>query len=89
MRAGSATRGSWFGAELNWDNRNALFVPAGFAHGFQTLTDDAEVFYQISTDYVAEAARGVRFDDPDLGIVWPGPVTVISERDRNLPLFEP
>jgi dTDP-4-dehydrorhamnose 3,5-epimerase len=89
MRAGSATRGSWFGAELNWDNRNALFVPAGFAHGFQTLTDDAEVFYQISTDYVAGAACGVRFDDPDLGIVWPGPVTVISERDRNLPLFEP
>jgi dTDP-4-dehydrorhamnose 3,5-epimerase len=87
LRPESATRGRWIGVELTAENYKALFVPAGFAHGFQTLADDSEVFYQISTDYVAEAARGLRFDDPELAIEWPLPVAVISERDRNLPLF--
>lgn len=85
VRSGSATFGQWFGAELSAENHHALYIPVGFAHGFQTLTDDAEIFYQISTLYVPEAARGVRHDDPAIGIVWPRPVTVISDRDRALP----
>lgn len=87
VRPGSATRGRWYGIDLDADNRRGLFIPAGFAHGFQTLADDTEVFYQISTDYVAEAARGIRHDDPTLAIVWPLAVSVISERDHTLPDF--
>ncbi|KAA0677116.1 dTDP-4-dehydrorhamnose 3,5-epimerase [Azospirillum brasilense] len=85
VRPGSATHGRWFGIELTPANHKALFIPKGFAHGFQTLADDSEVYYQISVEYVAEAARGIRHDDPAVGIVWPLPVAVISDRDRNLP----
>ena len=74
------------GVELNADNRLSFYIPAGFAHGFQTLTDDAEVRYQISERYRPEAARGVRWDDPDLAIVWPmTDQRVISGRDQTLP----
>lgn len=85
LRDSSSTRGKWFGVELSAENHKGLFVPEGFAHGFQTLEDDTEVFYQISTEYVADGARGIRFDDPAIGIRWPLPVAVISERDRLLP----
>lgn len=85
LRPASPTFGDWFGTELTADNHQALFVPKGFAHGFETLVDDSEVFYQISTTYRPEAARGIRFDDPSVGIVWPIPASVIAERDRNLP----
>ncbi|HEX4954467.1 MAG TPA: dTDP-4-dehydrorhamnose 3,5-epimerase family protein [Thermoanaerobaculia bacterium] len=67
--------------------RQQLYVPKGFAHGFQTLVDDTEVAYFISTPYEPSAARGYRFDDPAFGIRWPLPVAVISERDATLPLF--
>ena len=68
------------------DNRASIYIPAGFAHGFQTLTDDAEVVYHISEPHRSEAARGVRWDDPDLAIVWPKATQrVISARDRALP----
>jgi len=77
----------WFGVELSATNRRSLYVPAGFAHGFQSLTDDAEVFYAIDGAYVPEAARGVRWDDAVLGIEWPLPPTIISERDRSSPPF--
>jgi len=87
VRPGSPTYGRWFGAELTPDNHLGLFIPTGFAHGFQTLADDSEVFYQISVEYVAAAARGIRHDDPAIGIVWPLPVAVISERDRALPVL--
>ena len=75
-------------ARLDEDNRLSLYIPAGCAHGFQTLTDDAEVFYQMSEFYYPEAARGVRWDDPAFDITWPLPVTQISEKDRSFPDFD-
>ena len=81
LRPESPTRAKWATVELTADNRASLYIPAGFAHGFQTLTEDAEVVYHISEPYRQEAARGVRWDDPDLAIVWPkAPQRVISER---------
>jgi dTDP-4-dehydrorhamnose 3,5-epimerase len=86
LRPGSRSHGRWIGLELSADNRSTLYIPAGFAHGFQTLTDDAEVRYQISERYRPEAARGVRWDDPDLAIAWPNTqCRVISSRDQALP----
>jgi dTDP-4-dehydrorhamnose 3,5-epimerase len=87
VRPGSATRGRHFAVVLSAEERNALYVPKGMAHGFITLEDAAEVFYQISARYSAEHTRGYRWDDPTFAIPWPEPATVISERDRNLPLF--
>lgn len=87
IRTGSPTRGQCFAVVLSAEARNALYIPKGFAHGFITLEDAAEVFYQISASYSAEHARGYRWDDPTFAIPWPEPATVISERDRNLPLF--
>ena len=86
LRAGSSTRLQWFGHRLDAEHGAALYVPKGFAHGFQTLTDDTDVLYMISHPYVAEAATGVRWDDPALDIAWPeAPVRVISERDGSWP----
>ena len=86
LRPHSPSRGRWIAAELSADNRSTFYIPAGFAHGFQTLTDEAEVRYQISERYRPEAARGVRWDDPDLAIGWPQAGSrVISDRDQNLP----
>ncbi len=87
LRSDSPTRGHFYATELSASNRIAFWVPAGFAHGFQTLTDDAEVLYQISESYHPEASRGLLWNDEDLAIPWPLPVTMISDRDRNLPLF--
>jgi dTDP-4-dehydrorhamnose 3,5-epimerase len=89
LRRDSPTYLAWFGAELSDANRHMLYVPEGCAHGFLTLTDDAEVAYQMSAPYVPQAARGVRFDDPAFGIEWPGEVVVINERDRTYPDFAP
>ncbi len=88
VREGSATRFNWFGVELNAENRLALYIPAGFAHGFQTLADDSEVLYQMSEFYHAESARGLRWDDPRLGISWPMADPAMSPRDRTYPLLE-
>ena len=78
----------WFAVELTASSRRALYVPAGVAHGFQTLEDDSEVFYQISEFYHPELARGVRWDDPTFGVRWPeAGARVISERDRAYPDF--
>lgn len=88
LRAGSQTHRAWFGVELTATNRRALYIPEGLAHGFQTLADGAEVFYQISRPYVPEAARGARWDDPAFGISWPpAAARTISDRDRNWPDF--
>lgn len=87
LRTESPTFGRWQAFDLTSDNRNRLYVPRGFAHGFQTLTDDAEVAYLISEFYTPDAAAGVRYDDPAFGIEWPLPLTVISERDRAYPDF--
>jgi dTDP-4-dehydrorhamnose 3,5-epimerase len=87
---GSQSLGKWVGVELSADNRLTLYIPAGFAHGFQTLTDDAEVRYHISERYRPEAARGVRWDDPDLAIAWPNTAQrMIPSRDRALPTCSP
>ena len=90
VRPASATRGRWVGVELRAGGMTSLFVPAGLAHGFQTLEDDSEVHYQMSYHYVPDAARGVRWDDPAFGIVWPEAAErVINERDRTYPDFRP
>jgi dTDP-4-dehydrorhamnose 3,5-epimerase len=85
LRRGSRTFGQWKGIELSAQNRTALYVPAGFAHGFQCLTDDCDMFYQMSEFYVPDLARGVRWDDPRLAISWPLKDPIVSERDRMLP----
>lgn len=81
LRVGSPTRGRWQGFELSSENRNQIYIPFGFAHGFQTLTDRAEVGYLISEFYAPEAASGVRYNDPAFSIKWPLPVVSISEKD--------
>ncbi len=85
LRPGSATFREWFGVELSADNGRALYLPRGFAHGFITLADATEVSYQISAPFRAECARGVRYDDPLVGIAWPERVEVIAARDRDYP----
>ena len=89
LRRDSPTYLAWFGAELSDANRHQLYVPEGCAHGFLTLTDDAEVAYQMSAPYAPQAARGVRFDDPAFAIEWPGEVVVVNDRDRTYPDFAP
>lgn len=88
LRPHSPTYKQHFGVELSAENRSALYVPEGFAHGFLTLEDDTEVFYQMSQFYSAEHSRGLRWDDPAFGIWWPTEVRVISERDRTYPDFQ-
>jgi dTDP-4-dehydrorhamnose 3,5-epimerase len=89
LRPESASYGQWFGAELSGDRGNMLLVPEGCAHGFITLTPDATVEYLMSEFYQAEAATGVRWDDPFFKILWPVPPTQMSERDRTWPDYEP
>ncbi len=88
LRPDSPAFHRWHAVELSAANRLMLYLPEGVAHGFQTLQDDVEVFYQMSQFHAPEAARGARFDDPALGIRWPLPVTAISPRDRSWPLGE-
>jgi dTDP-4-dehydrorhamnose 3,5-epimerase len=88
LRRESNTFRQWFGAELSAQNGRALYVPAGFAHGFITLADHAEVFYMISPAFQPDAARGARWDDPAFGIRWPAAPKVISARDRGYPDFQ-
>lgn len=85
VRRDSPTFGQWEGFELSAANHRQLYVPGGFAHGFQCLTDNCEVFYQMSEFYFPELARGLRWDDPQVGIRWPLPDATLSERDQKLP----
>jgi dTDP-4-dehydrorhamnose 3,5-epimerase len=86
LRPGSPTRNEWLGAELSAQNGRLAYVPKGFAQGYQTFVSDTEVLYQMSHHYVPDAARGVRWDDPALGIDWPpADERLISERDRAWP----
>lgn len=88
LRAGSPTRGRWLGVELSAQNRRMLYIPEGFAHGFQTVADDTELFYQISKAHVPQGERGIRWDDPGLAIEWPAPADrIISHRDLSLPTY--
>jgi dTDP-4-dehydrorhamnose 3,5-epimerase len=86
LRAESPTHLQWFGIELSVQNRKALYVPEMFAHGFQTLEDGTEVFYQMSEFYSPDRSTGLRYDDPKIGIKWPLPVASISEKDLRWPL---
>ena len=84
LRGNSPTFHKWFSVELTAENHRALYVPEGFAHGFQTLMDHSEVFYQMSEIFHPECARGVRWDDLAFEIVWPIPDPILSEKDSNI-----
>ena len=86
VRPDSPTYGAHVMIELSAANRRALFIPPYVAHGYQTLTDDAEVVYQVSGPYAPEGEQGFRYDDAAFGIAWPVPVTVISDKDASWPL---
>lgn len=83
LRQDSESYLQWLGVELTADNRKTLYVPKGFAHGFQSLDDESEVFYQISEQYAPDHARGFRWNDPLFNIIWPEVPTVISLRDQE------
>ena len=87
LRPASPTYLQSYSAELTADNRSALYIPEMFAHGFQTLEEGTEVFYQMSQFYAPKLARGIRYDDPKIGIKWPLPVTSISDLDLNWTLL--
>jgi len=88
LRPESSTYKQWIGAMLTAENRRMLYVPEGCGHGFLTLEDETEVFYQMSEFYHLDLARGVRWNDPAFGIAWPAEVEQISERDRTYPNLE-
>lgn len=88
LRAGSPTFKQWFSLELSAESRRALYVPEDFAHGFQTLIDNTEVFYQMSEFFHPECARGVRWNDPSFGVVWPIAEKFLSDRDGEFRLWE-
>ncbi len=88
MHPDSASFASHISVELTAENRRALYVPEMVAHGFQTLTDDVEVIYQMSDFYAPECERGLRYDDPALNIQWPLPVTEISDKDASWPYLD-
>ena len=89
LRPGSPTFTRWTATELTAENRRMFYIPAGFAHGFQTLQDNVEVLYQMSEYYHPESACGVRWDDPAFKITWPEGPRLISDRDRSFPDFSP
>lgn len=88
LRPGSPSFRKWVGFELSAENGRMLYIPAGCAHGFQTLGDDTLVDYKISVPYASAQARGVRWNDPAFGIAWPSGERVLSERDSTYPNFE-
>jgi dTDP-4-dehydrorhamnose 3,5-epimerase len=90
LRPQSPTYLSWAWTELSQDNQRTLYIPKGFAHGFQTLCDDREIFYQMTTRFAPQAACGARYDDPAFGIVWPqAEHRIISDKDLGYPGFTP
>ena len=89
LRPRSATSMQWIGVELSAENRKVLYIPEGFAHGFQTLEDNTEVFYQMSEFYFPEVARGVRWNDPQFNIKWPDDEPIISPNDQSFADFDP
>jgi dTDP-4-dehydrorhamnose 3,5-epimerase len=89
VRPGSSTYGSWFGVELTAENGRMVYAPEGLAHGYLTLADDTDVLYFLSAPYSAAHAAGIRWNDPRIGIEWPGGPRVISDRDAALPGLAP
>lgn len=88
VRAGSPTFLQWFGAELSAENKRMMYVPAGFAHGFQSLSDHSEITYMVSSFYNKESEGGIRYNDAKVNIEWPLPVTLVSDKDKNIPLID-
>jgi len=88
LRAGSPTFLRWHGLELTADNNRAVFIPEGFAHGFQALTDEAHLLYMHTAPWTPTCEAGLRHDDPRIAIAWPHDVTTISERDQSYPLTD-
>lgn len=88
LRKNSPTFLNWFSVELSGENRKMIYIPEGFAHGFQTLTDNCELIYHHSNYYAKESEGGIRFDDPILAIQWPLAVTMVSGRDMQHPLLD-
>ncbi|MBN2287437.1 MAG: dTDP-4-dehydrorhamnose 3,5-epimerase [Tissierellales bacterium] len=85
LREGSPTYKNWIAVELTEENKKQVFIPKGFAHGFLTLTDDAEVQYKVDEYYSPENDRSIRFDDPEIGVVWGIDDPILSEKDLNAP----
>ena len=83
LRPNSPTRSQWLAVELSSENNSMIYIPEGFAHGFQTLKDDTMVFYQMSEFYHPECAKGVRWDDPELGVKWPLRHPILSDKDQS------
>lgn len=88
LRQGSPSLLQWFGAELSATNKKMLYIPEGFAHGFQTLTDNCEMIYHHTSFYLPGAEGGIKYDDKSIGIEWKLPVSNISERDKNHPYLD-
>lgn len=88
LRPGSSTFGRWYGVELSQSNGLSLYIPRGLAHGFITLADDTDVYYQMSVPFASGAGVGLRWNDPDIGITWPLEPVVMNARDRDLPLLK-
>ncbi|MBE3143844.1 MAG: dTDP-4-dehydrorhamnose 3,5-epimerase [Planctomycetes bacterium] len=89
IRAGSETFLKWTAVEISEENMNMMYVPRGFAHGFQSLVDRCELIYLHTAPYAKDAERGLRTDDPELSIKWPLPITYQSDRDLGHPLIDP
>lgn len=89
LRPDSLTYKRWFGAMLSAENYRMLYVPERFAHGYLTLTENAEIYYLASIPFAPEYAKGIRYNDPVFGISWPGAITTISEKDASWPDFIP
>lgn len=87
VRPSSPTFKQWMGVELSEDNHKLFYVPEGFAHGYQALADNTELFYMVSQFYTAGYERGARWDDPAFRIEWPANVTIVSEKDKAWPDF--
>ena len=87
IRKGSPMYGKWVGVRLSAENKKQVFIPRGFAHGFITLTDDVEVQYKADNYYSPAHDGGIRWNDPEIGIKWPMPPAILSEKDRNAPLL--
>jgi dTDP-4-dehydrorhamnose 3,5-epimerase len=88
IRANSPTYLQWFGTELSADNKKMMYIPEGFAHGFQTVTDDCELIYHHSNFYTPNSEGGLKFNDKSINIDWPLAITEISERDNSHPLID-
>ena len=88
LRKGSPTYKQWVGVELSAENKRMLFIPRGFGHGFVTLTDDVEFCYKVDNLYSKECDRGIRFDDPEIGVVWGIEEPVLSQKDTTSPMLK-